>query len=193
MKRKKMKFLTTIVYLYILFNIINVILSKKTKRKPKCCIGTEEFGIGLYSTGMSCSDMINCCPSGSFCSSGKCVLMNNKRARRRKISKNYKNYEEKKEIKINKDEGPLIKDGDEIIKPIKIEKKPTFSGPVKINWKTFTQCLKDSGSEDPIIKDIINDYKKKKESNAMKKVFDELKKNTPIIVECLNQQEHLIK
>ena len=35
--------------------------------------------------------------------------------------------------------------------------------------------------------------RKKKESNAMKKVFDELKKNTPIIVECLNQQEHLIK
>ena len=186
-----MKLLINILNLYILFTIINIILSKKVKNKPKSCIGTENFGINLYSTGMSCSDMINCCPSGTICSSGKCILI--KKKRRRRISRNYKNYEEKEKIKDRKESGPEIINGDEVIKPIKIEKRPTFNGPVKINWKTFTECLKDSGSEEQVIKDIINDYKKKQESNAMKKVFNELKKNTPLIVDCLNKQEHLIK
>ena len=187
-----MKLLINILNLYILFIIINIILSKRPKKKPKCCIGSENFGINLYSTGMSCSNMINCCPSGSICSSGKCILIKDKK-RRRRISRNYKNYEEKGRIKDGKESGPEIINGDEVIKPIKIEKTPTFNGPVKINWNTFTECLKDSGSEEQVIKDIISDYKKKQESNAMRKVFSELKKNSPIIVDCLNKQEHLIK
>ncbi len=172
----------------IIFITLSIIISKKTNIKPKCCIGTEDFGIGLYSTGVSCSDMINCCPSGYVCSSGKCISI--KRKRRRKI-KNYRNYEEN-EIK-KEDNGPTIKDGDEVIKPMKIEKKQAFNGPVKINWKTLTECLKESGSKDQVIKDIINDYKKKQESKAMKKVFEELKNNNPLIIECLNKEEHLVK
>ena len=190
-----MKMVTNLLfYLYLLFNIFEIILTKKVKPKhqQKCCLGTETFGIGLYSTGMSCSDMINCCPSNHFCFSGKCISRNNKK--RRKITRNWKNYQEKKSNKDNKDDdGPEIRNGDETIKPIKIERKPTFNGPVKINWKTFTQCLKDSKSEEKVIKDIINDYKKNKESDAMKKVFTELKKNSPIIIDCLNNQEHLVK
>ena len=62
---------------------------------------------------------------------------------------------------------------------------------MKINWETFTKCLKDSGSEEQFVKDIISDYKKKKENSAMKTVFSELKKNTPLIIDCLNNQEHL--
>ena len=186
-----MKLFTNILNFYIIFIIINIVLTKKSKNKPKCCIGTENFGIGLYSTGMSCSDMITCCPSGSTCSSGKCILMKYKR-RRRKIRRNYKNYEEKSKGKDEKDSGPEIKNGDEIIKPIKIERTPTFNGPVKINWETFTKCLADSGSKEQVVKDIISDYKKKQESSAMKKVFGELKKNSPLIIECLNKQEHLL-
>ena len=177
--------------LFIIFILIGIIISKKIKPKPKCCIGSENFGINLYSTGVSCSDMINCCPSGSICSSGRCVLINKKR-RRKKTIKAYKNYEEKDNSKKEED-GPYIKQGDEIIKPKKIERKPSFNGPVKINWETFTKCLKDSNSQEQIVKDIIKDYKDKKESNAIKKVFAELKKNTPLIVECLNKQEHLVK
>ena len=176
--------------LLIIFILLGIILSKKVNPKPKCCKGSENFGINLYSTGVSCSDMINCCPSGSICSSGKCILI--KKRRRKRSIKSYKNYEEKDKLK-EEDNGPYIKDGDKIIKPTKIERKPTFSGPVKINWETFTKCLKDSGSQEQIIKDIINDYKNKKESNAMKKVFAELKKSTPLIVDCLNKQEHLVK
>ena len=177
--------------IYIFFIFVDVTLLKKLnpKSKPKCCIGTENFGINLYSTGVSCSDMINCCPSGSICSFGKCILINKKR--RRRITRSKKDFEKKN---INdKDEGPTFKKGDEIIKPIKIEKQPTFSGPVKINWKTFTKCLKESGSKEQVILDIISDYKNKKENNAMKKVFSELKNKSPLIIECLNKQEHLVK
>ena len=185
--------LKNILTIFLNFSFLNVILSKEIGNKPKCCIGSENFGIGLYSSGESCIDMINCCPSGAICSSGRCIFKNNKK-RRRKISKNYRT-KEKKEINLedNNDKGPIIKNGEEIIKPKKIERKPTFNGPVKINWKTFTECLKDRGPEDQIAKEIINDYNKKQESSAMKKVFAELKKNTPLIIECLNQQEHLKK
>ena len=188
-----MKTLIQIIYFYILLNIIDIILTKEIKSiKPKCCVGSENFGIGLYSSGVSCSDMINCCPSNSRCYSGKCIPINsNKKGRRRKISKKHKNSEEKKSIGQNTEEGPEFRSGDEIIKPVKIERKPTFSGPVKINWETFTKCLKDSGSEEQFVKDIISDYKKKKENSAMKTVFSELKKNTPLIIDCLNNQEHL--
>ena len=191
-----MKSFTKFFNLYLFFVIFELISTKKAKNKPKCCIGTENFGIGLFSTGMSCSDMINCCPSGTFCSSGKCILRNKNKKRR--ITRKWKNYEEKSNSKGNNnkndnDEGPTFKYGDEIIKPTKIERKPTFSGPVKINWKTFSQCLIDSNSEEQVIKDIIKDYKRKKESDAMKKVFAELKKSSPIIIECLNSQEHLVK
>ena len=182
-----MKFL----YIYTLCIFIDIALLKKVnpELKSKCCIGSENFGVNLYSTGVSCSDMINCCPSGSICSYGKCTLINKKRKRR--IIRNKKGFE-KKTIN-NENEGPTIKKGDEIIKPKKIERQPTFSGPVKINWKTFTECLKDSGSKEQIILDIISDYNNKKENNAMKKVFSELKKNSPLIIECLNKEEHLIK
>ena len=191
-----MKSFTKFFNLYLFFVIFELISTKKAKNKPKCCIGTENFGIGLFSTGMSCSDMINCCPSGTFCSSGKCILRNKNKKRR--ITRKWKNYEEKSNSKGNNnnydnDEGPTFKYGDEIIKPTKIERKPTFSGPVKINWKTFSQCLIDSNSEEQVIKDIIKDYKRKKEGDAMKKVFTELKKSNPIIIECLNSQEHLVK
>ena len=186
-----MKLLKNFLTIFIFLIFSNVISPKKERNKPKCCIGSENFGIGLYSTGESCIDMINCCPSGSICSSGKCISKNNRKRRRRKISKNNIYKEEKGNNLDNNDGGPKIKNGDEIIKPIKIERKPTFNGPVKINWKTFTQCLKDSDSKDQIIKDIISDYNKNQESNAMKKVFAELKKNTPLIIECLNKQEHL--
>ena len=188
-----MKFMINFFYFYIFLTIIDIILTKKSKSiKPKCCIGSENFGIGLFSRGISCSDMINCCPSGSRCSSGKCIpINNNKKGKRRKISKKQKNYEEKSNENIEK--GPEFRKGDEIIKPVKIERKPTFSGPVKINWVTFTKCLKDSGSEEQFVKDIISEYKKKKESSAMKIVVGELKKNTPLIIECLNNQEHLVK
>ena len=172
---------------FIILSVL-VIISSKRNKKPKCCVGTEDFGIGLYSTGVSCSDMINCCPSGSSCSSGKCISI--KRKRRKRI-RNYKNYEESEIKKV--DNGPVIKEGDELIKPLKIEKKPSFNGPVKINWKTLTECLKESGSKDQVIKDIINDYKQKQESKAMKKVFSELKNNNPLIIECLNKEEHLVK
>jgi hypothetical protein len=189
-----MKILINIFYFYILLTLIDIILTKKNKSlKPKCCKGSENFGIGLYSRGVSCSDMINCCPSGYLCSSGKCIPINkNKRGKRRKISK-YKNNEDKKDNNENIDKEPEFMKGDEIIKPVKIEKKPTFTGPVKINWETFTKCLTDSGSKEQYVKDIIREYKKKKESSAMKIVFSELKKNTPLIIDCLNNQEHLVK
>ena len=190
-----MKSFPKIFNLLLFFVIFELISTKKAKHKPKCCIGTETFGIGLYSTGMSCSDMINCCPSNTFCSSGKCIRNNMKK---RKITKKWKNYEEHSKPNNNNnrngnDDGPIFRNGDEIIKPTKIERKPTFSGPVKINWKTFSKCLIDSKSEEQVIKDIIEDYKKKKEGAAMKKVFAELKKNSPIIIDCLNSQEHLVK
>ena len=104
-----------------------------------------------------------------------------------------KNKNKNKKVEENKDKGPEIKVGNEKIKPIKIERKPAFNGPVKINWKTFTKCLKEKDSKEQIIQDIISDYKKKKEGNAMKKVYTELKKENPIIIDCLNNQEHLIK
>ena len=61
--------------LFIIFIIIGIILSKKRNPKPKCCKGSENFGINLYSTGVSYSDMINCFPSDSICSSGRCILI----------------------------------------------------------------------------------------------------------------------
>ena len=191
-----MKSFSKFFNLYLFLVILGLISTKKAKNKPKCCIGTETFGIGLYSTGMSCSDMINCCPSGTFCFSGKCILRN--KNKKRKITKNWKNYEEHSKPKNNNnkgsdDDGPTFKYGDEVIKPTKIERKPTFTGPVKVNWKTFSKCLIDSNSEEQVIKDIIKDYKRKKEGDAMKKVFAELKKNSPIIIDCLNAQEHLVK
>ena len=54
---------------------------------------------------------------------------------------------------------------------MKIVKKPSFNGSVKINWKTFSQYLINSKSEEKIIKDIINDYKNKKESDSIKKIL----------------------
>ena len=51
--------------------------------------------------------------------------------------------------------------------------------------------MTDSKSKEAIILDILNTYKKGKEGDAMKKVFAELKNNNPIIVDCLNNQEHL--
>ena len=121
--------------------------------------------------------MINCCPSGTDCNKeGKCVKNKYKKIKR-KIKKNRKNKEN--EVEADK------------LEPKKEKKKPNFSGPVRINWKTLTKCLGESKFKEPIIKEILDDYKKNKESEAMRKVFSELKKNSPIIVECLNKQEHL--
>ena len=182
-----MKSITKFFNLYLFLVIFELISSKKTKNKPKCCIGTETFGIGLFSTGMSCSDMINCCPSGTFCSSGKCILRN--KNKKRKITRNWKNYEEKSNSKNNNkkndnDDGPTFKVGDEIIKPTKIERKPTFSGPVKINWKTFSQCFIDSKSEEQVIKDIIKDYKRKKESSSVRFPMRNLKRAKALLCRC---------
>ena len=172
-----MKTLKLILNIYTFFSLLIKIISLPVSNLlPKCCIGSESLGVNLYSLGMSCSDMINCCPSGTYCyKDGKCVK--NKKIKR-KIKKNKNNN-----IHATKIEPEIIKKEE---KP-----KPSFSGPVRINWKTFTKCLIDSKSKDPIIKEILDDYKKKKETNAMKKVFSELKKNSPLIIECLNKQEHL--
>ena len=123
--------------------------------------------------------MINCCPSETYCNKGgKCVKNKNKKIKRKikKIRKNKENEIEDNKIETKKE---------------KEKKKPSFSGPVRINWKTLTKCLEESKSKEPIIKEILDDYKKNKESETMRKVFSELKKNSPIIVECLNKQEHL--
>ena len=173
-----MKSLKFILNIYTFFSILTkIILSTPSSLLPKCCLGSESLGVNSYSLGMSCSDMISCCPSGTYCNKeGNCVKNKNKKIKR-KIKKNRKNKE-------NEIEADKIEDKKE-------KKKPSFSGPVRINWKTLTKCLEESKSKEPIIKEILDDYKKNKESDAMRKVFSELKKNSPIIVECLNKQEHL--
>ena len=173
-----MKSLKFILNIYTFFSILTkIILSTQSNLLPKCCLGSESFGVNSYSLGTSCSDMINCCPSGTYCNiGGKCVKNKNKKIKR-KIKKNRKNKENETEA--------------DKIETKKEKKKPSFSGPVRINWKTLTKCLEESKSKEPIIKEILEDYKKNKESEAMRKVFSELKKNSPIIVECLNKQEHL--
>ena len=126
--------------------------------------------------------MITCCPSGTYCNKeGKCI--------KNKIKKIKRKIKEKKEI-INDDDIKPIKIEPEIIKKEEKEKKG-FNGPVRINWKTLTKCLKESKSKEPIIKEILDSYKNNNENEAMKKVFSELKKNSPIIIDCLNKQEHL--
>ena len=126
--------------------------------------------------------MITCCPSGTYCNKeGKCI--------KNKIKKIKRKIKKKKEI-INDDEINPIKIEPEIIKKEEKEKKG-FNGPVRINWKTLTKCLKDSKSKEPIIQEILDSYKNNNENEAMKKVFSELKKNSPIIIDCLNKQEHL--
>ena len=178
-----MKILFRIINLLIINNLFQLIYSHKNNPSPKCCKGSENFGIGLYISGTSCSDMITCCPSGTYCSSGKC--------KKRKIKRIRKSHNNDDISKPKDEEGPTIKVGDEIIKPQKLERKPVFKGPVKINWETFTSCLEKSGSKEKIILDIIQDYKNKKESDAMRKVFSELKNDSPLIIDCLNNQEHL--
>ena len=176
-----MKSLKFILNIYTFFSLLTtIILSRPTNLLPKCCSGSESFGVNSYSLGTSCSNMITCCPSGTFCREGKCVKNLFKKIKRR-IKKNRKNKDN--EIESKKIEPDIGKKEE--------KKKPSFSGPVRINWKTLTKCLIDSKSKEPIIKEILDDYQKNKESNAMKKVFSELKKNSPIIVECLNKQEHL--
>ena len=175
-----MKVLKFVLNIYTFFSIlINIISSPRSDIQPKCCSGSESFGVNIYSLGTSCSDMINCCPSNSRCTKeGKC-LKNKTKKLKRKIKKN-KNIEEVNAIRIE----PEI---------VKKEEKPKkgFNGPVKINWKTLTKCLIQSKSKEPIIQEILESYKNKNESDAMKKVFSELKKGSPIIIECLNKQEHL--
>ena len=167
-----MKVLKIIVNIYIFFFILIKIIS--TTSLPKCCQGSESFGVNIYSLGTSCSDMINCCPSGTLCTKkGNCI-------RNKKIKRKLKKYKNKKEEDINK------------IEPEKEKKqKKSFNGPVRINWKSLNGCLLDSKSKEPIIKEIIDNYKNNKEKDAMKIVFSELKKENPVIIECLNKQEHL--
>ena len=62
-----------------MLTFLELYLRKNLIIKPKCCMGTETFGIGLYSRGMSCSDMINCCPFNTFCSNGACISNNKKK------------------------------------------------------------------------------------------------------------------
>ena len=177
-----METLKLIFIIYTFFSItINIIASSSSNILPKCCIGSESFGVNSYSLGMSCLDMVNCCPSGTYCvKEGKCVKNRNKKMKRKiKKSKIKKNNDDIAEPKIEAETDK------------KEEKPKRFNGPVRINWKTLNQCLIESKSKEPIIKEILDDYKKKKESDAMKKVFSELKKNSPIIIECLNKQEHL--
>ena len=168
--------------IFIFLILIKLISLKSLSLQPKCCLGSESFGINEYSLGMSCLDMITCCPSGTYCNKeGKCI--------KNKIKKIKRKIKKKKEI-INDDEIKPIKIEPEIIKKEEKEKKG-FNGPVRINWKTLTKCLKDSKSKEPIIQEILDSYKNNNENEAMKKVFSELKKNSPIIIDCLNKQEHL--
>ncbi len=105
----------------------------------------------------------------------KCVL--NKYSRKKRKLSRKKNYDKDDEVKE--------------IKKKEIQPTKKFTGPVRVDWKTLTKCLTDSKSKEAIILDILNTYKKGKEGDAMKKVFAELKNNNPIIVHCLNNQEHL--
>ena len=176
-----MKDLKLILNIYIFYYIFLTLISLSSSNiLPKCCLGSENFGINIFSLGTSCSDKINCCPSGTHCDKKGNCIKNKSRKKKRKIKKiKDKQNNEVEAIRIE----PEI---------VKKETKPKkFSGPVRINWKTFTRCLKESKSDDPIIKEILENYKKKKENDAMKIVFSELKKESPLIVECLNKQEHL--
>ncbi len=177
-----MKILNLRLNIYALFlSLINILLTK-SKFLQKSCLGTEAFSLNIYSLGTSCKDMINCCPTGTSCTKdGKCIKKKNKN-KKRKLSKKRNNKDNIEPIKI---EPEYVK---------KEEKnKPGFKGPVRINWETLTKCLDESGNNEPTVKNIIKYYKSKKESDAMKIVFEELKKNSPIIVDCLNKQEHLQK
>ena len=174
--------------IFLYFSIMIKLISASSSLLPKCCLGSENFGVNIYSLGVSCADMINCCSSGLICNKeGKCVK-NEVKKNKRKITR-----KKNKEEKINNNIDEPIKIEPEYIQKEKPKPKKGFSGPVRINKETLTKCLKESKSNDPIIKEILDDYKKDKESEAMKKVFSELKKNSPIIVECLNNQEHLMK
>ena len=198
----------SIEFLIFLFNIIisNTYnsMNHNLSTNYKSCAGTGPNDYFFNYNGMSCADMIHCCPSDYYCVLGHCFPRDKSKLKRRnktsshnhssqqyrneKIEINNKKKQKQKKIEARKIEA-------ERIEPIKIEKeeakKPLFKGPVKINWKTFNQCLIDSNSEEEVIKEIIKDYKKKKESDAMKKVFTELKKNSPTIINCLNKQEKL--
>ena len=158
-------------YLYI-YIFISILIEISSNILPKCCLGSEDFGINKYSLGTSCSNKKTCCPSGTYCYKEKCV-MNKYKRKKRKLSRKRNDNDDKDAHEIKKKE------------------TKTFSGPVRIDWKTLTKCLTKSKSNEKNILEILNNYKKGKESDAMKIVFSELKNNNPIIVDCLNNQEHL--
>ena len=160
------------IYIYI---FISILIEISSNILPKCCIGSEDFGINKYSLGTSCSNKKTCCPPGTYCYKEKCVLNKYKR-KKRKISRKKNNNDDIEVHEINKKE----------VKPTK-----TFNGPVRIDWKTFTKCLSKSKSKETNILEILNKYKKGKENEAMRIVFSELKDKNPIIIDCLNNQEHL--
>ena len=169
-----MNSLKLILYIYTFLSIlIDQIVSDIP---PKCCKGSEDFGVNKYNLGTSCSNKIICCPPGMYCYDNRKCVLNKYSRKKRKISRK-KNYDKDDEVKE--------------IKKKEIQPTKKFTGPVRIDWKTLTKCLTDSKSKEAIILDILNTYKKGKEGDAMKKVFAELKNNNPIIVDCLNNQEHL--
>ena len=158
-----------------IYILISILIEISSNILPKCCIGSEDFGINKYSLGTSCSNKKTCCLSGTYCYKDKCVSNKYKR-KKRKLSR-----------KKNKDDDIDTHE----IKKKEVKQTKTFSGPVRIDWKTFSKCLTKSKSNEPNILEILNKYKKGKESEAMKIVFSELKDNNQIIVDCLNNQEHL--
>ena len=179
-----MKEINIILNIYTFLIILNKIISSKISYiQPKCCVGSESFGLNEFSLGTSCSNMITCCPSGTHCNNEGICIKNKLKKAKRKIRK-------KKDINNEEDEIKPIRIEPEIVKKEEKQKKG-FSGPVRINWKTLTKCLIKSKSKEPIIQEILDNYENNKESEAMKKVFSELKKNSPIIIDCLNKQEHL--
>ena len=196
----------SIEFFIFLFNAICIPNSYRSinynqSKNLKSCAGTGPNDYFINYNGMSCADMIHCCSSEYYCVLGHCIPKDKSKLKRRNQtnSHNYssKQFREETVVVDNKQKQkkkPKKIEGEKI-KPIKIErekaKKPVFKGPVKINWKTFSQCLIDSNSDEKVIKEIVNDYKKKKESDAMKKVFTQLKNNSEVVINCLNKQEKL--
>ncbi len=166
---KKITLITLITLLTITLET-ECLDGSKCPNNKTCCL--FEFGSACcpFENGVCCPDLRHCCPNGFSCNErGGCIPKNDTNIfNNNNINSNTNNNNNEKNKKKKK-------------------KFFSFNLPFDINWEKLKECLIKVKPEDEVIRKIIELIENKNYYEALKYIYEGIKKGSEEIINCLKE------